>query len=159
MTFFKRGAKIASRILLILLAYLIASVIAAVFALVLVAAIFAAMAGRWTDGIGIGSESLGTAVIAWVVTALGAIPTALPAIIYAESLEVRRFKFYAVCGVLAAMIAFLLFAVYVGEFPSVLVSALVSGALLVAGLVGAGVYWSIAGRTAGEWRSLPLRTV
>lgn len=136
------------RFLLILVAYIAASL----------AATLALGIGMWIDDGGERSVSWGSAAaflsrVSPIVAGVAAL-TAVPAILYAEGYASRRYRYYALFGVVAGIapysIGLLLFgaSAFLEEWN---VLARVISIFAAAGLVGGSVYWVIAGRRAGSW--------
>lgn len=101
-----------------------------------------------------------------VLICIFALLPSFPAVVVGEMVRIRSSRFYSAAGALSAPGALYLYSWWngVGPFASAhrplerTMGAVVSEAgfwalLVGAGLVGGYVYWRVAGKNAGEWRS------
>lgn len=93
--------------------------------------------------------------LAALLTAVGALLPAIVAISYAESFRVQSLKYYALCGGSAGLLAIMFFVPGMFGVRTYLdaESLLMFAVIATAGLAGGFVYWILAGRDAGEWKT------
>lgn len=88
-------------------------------------------------------------VIGGMMTAIYGLPGWLISTVIAERRNIRSRRWFAIAGVLTAVLALLIAGRFQGLFPEISLNL----SCLVGGLFGGLAYWAVAGKVSGAWKS------
>jgi hypothetical protein len=143
-------------LLMMLLGYALAAVVAAA-----IISLIARLPSKspdpyyWSKVLSYGPDIPGALLVGAYVAAIYAFPGWLVSVIVAEIKKEQRAYTFAAAGVLTALLALYLADMGI-EFTSM---TILFFGLLVGGFFGGLVYWAVAGKRSGHWRSLQMPSI
>jgi hypothetical protein len=109
----------------------------------------------WSKVFSYGPDIPGALLVGAYVVSIYAFPGWLVSVIIAEISKEQRAYAFAAAGVLTALLALYLADMGI-EFTSM---SVLSFGLLIGGFFGGLVYWAVAGKRSGHWRSLKMPSI
>ena len=89
--------------------------------------------------------------IGGMMTAIYGLPGWLGSVILAEWKHRRSRRYFAIAGVLTALLALLIAGRFQGLFPEIALNL----GCLIGGFFGGLAYWAVAGKSSGAWGQMP----